>query len=68
MIRDGVSYLSRLDYLGEVLNTPSTGYSFVYHIELLMLFAALIACGPLVRDLGMRHEAKDSFGLAEFPA
>jgi BCD family chlorophyll transporter-like MFS transporter len=35
--------------LGEALDTPSTGYSVVYHIEIYLLFATLIALGPLVR-------------------
>jgi MFS transporter, BCD family, chlorophyll transporter len=68
MIRDGVSVLSQANYLGEVLNTPATGYSFVYHLELLLLFAALIACGPLVSHIHHKSKQEESFGLAEFPA
>ena len=28
---------------------PATGYSFVYHIELYLMFATLVVLGPLVR-------------------
>jgi BCD family chlorophyll transporter-like MFS transporter len=34
--------------LGEALANPATGYSVVYHIEIALLFATLIAVGPLV--------------------
>jgi len=50
------------------LQHPATGYGFVYHLELLLLFMALIALGPLVRA-GSRHTPAKAgkFGLAEFP-
>jgi BCD family chlorophyll transporter-like MFS transporter len=49
LIRDGVGVLSASGVLGEALNNPSVGYSVVYHIEIYLLFATLIALGPLVR-------------------
>lgn len=49
LIRDGVSALASRGVLGEALANPATGYSVVYHIELALLFATLIALGPLVR-------------------
>jgi BCD family chlorophyll transporter-like MFS transporter len=49
LIRDGVGELATRGVLGEALNTPSTGYSVVYHIEIYLLFATLVALGPLVR-------------------
>ena len=67
-IRDGVGHLASAGLLGEVLNTPATGYSTVYHLEIFLLFATLAAIGPLVRHPGrppLPHETK--FGLAEFP-
>ena len=67
-IRDGVSGLAMQGALGEALVSPVTGYSFVYHIEMYLLFAALVAIGPLVRATtrpGLR--ASPQFGLAEFP-
>ena len=48
-IRDGVSALAERGVLGSALSSPATGYSFVYHIEWYLLFATLIALGPLVR-------------------
>jgi len=56
--------------LGSALVSPVTGYSFVYHLEIYLLFAALIAIGPLVRPLGRRPPAATSptkFGLADLP-
>ena len=32
--------------LDPVLNTAGTGYSVVYHIEIYLLFATLVALGP----------------------
>jgi BCD family chlorophyll transporter-like MFS transporter len=48
-LRDGVSVLAREGMLGAALANPATGYSVVYHIELYLLFATLVAIGPLVR-------------------
>ena len=53
--------------LGPVLDYAGVGYSAVYHIELLLLFATLAAIGPLVRDLRGQGGGGRSFGLAEFP-
>jgi len=47
---------------------PSTGYSVVYHIEIALLFATLVAIGPLVRTARPNFSQPSSkFGLAEFP-
>jgi BCD family chlorophyll transporter-like MFS transporter len=68
-LRDAVSSAATAGWLGEVLQHPATGYVVVYHLELGLLFATLIAIGPLVR----RHAAAPSlqpegkFGLAELP-
>lgn len=69
-IRDGVSALVEQGVLGESLQTqgPSVGYGVVYHIEVGLLFATLVAVGPLVRSTRNRHtRAKKRFGMAEFP-
>lgn len=67
-IRDIVNALSVKGLLGPALTGPSVGYGFVYHIEIALLFATLIAIGPLVRTTGaMRTPSKSKFGLAEFP-
>ena len=67
-LRDGVAALAARAVLGPALAEPYVGYMFVYHIELGLLFAALVAMGPLVRRTGP-HEPKPParFGLAEFP-
>ncbi|MEO8038475.1 MAG: BCD family MFS transporter [Betaproteobacteria bacterium] len=67
-IRDVVSGLASKGMLGAALSGPSVGYSVVYHIEIALLFATLVAIGPLVRS---RHatqaQSPSRFGLAEFP-
>jgi MFS transporter, BCD family, chlorophyll transporter len=49
VIHDTVSRLAMSGMLGAGLLDPATGYSFVYHLEIYLLFATLIAIGPLVR-------------------
>jgi BCD family chlorophyll transporter-like MFS transporter len=66
-LRDAVSSLAVEGVLGPALNMPATGYSFVYHIEIALLFATLVAIGPLVRRAhGRRSQPTSRFGLAEF--
>ena len=68
-LRDAVSSLAAQGALGPALTGPSVGYSFVYHLEIGLLFATLIAIGPLVRSAPQesRTPATGRFGLAEFP-
>jgi len=49
LIRDGVGALADAGTFGPTLQHPATGYLAVYLIELALLFATLIAVGPLVR-------------------
>jgi BCD family chlorophyll transporter-like MFS transporter len=65
-LRDIVSGLAQSGALGPALAGPATGYSFVYHLEIGLLFATLIAIGPLVRTAA-RPQPSSQFGLAEFP-
>jgi BCD family chlorophyll transporter-like MFS transporter len=69
IIRDVVSGLANSGALGEVLASPVTGYSVVYHIEIALLFATLIVIGPLTRPRGAQRAtmAPHRFGMAEFP-
>ncbi len=72
-IRDAVSGLAMAGWLGEGLVNPATGYSFVYHLEIYMLFATLIAIGPLVRRSSNALRAQPGatpakFGLADLPS
>ena len=67
-IADVVSRLAVSGALGPGLTERSAGYSAVYHIEIILLFATLVALGPLVgttRDTSVETQPK--FGLAEFP-
>jgi BCD family chlorophyll transporter-like MFS transporter len=48
-LRDIINRLAMDGALGSALANASTGYSFVYHVEMYMLFITLIAVGPLVR-------------------
>jgi BCD family chlorophyll transporter-like MFS transporter len=68
-IRDAVSGLAAGGALGSGLSGPATGYSVVYQIEIALLFAALVAIGPLVRRtrVAPRDPSSSKFGLAEFP-
>ena len=53
---------------GPALVGPATGYGVVYHLEIVLLFATLVAIGPLVRSAGERRQQSPArFGLAEFP-
>ena len=68
VIRDSVTELATSGALGVALQHPATGYSVVYHIEIALLFATLVAIGPLVsQSLSRESGADKGFGLAEFP-
>lgn len=67
-LRDWVSHMAESGTLGATLSDPSVGFSFVYHLEILLLFATLVAIGPLVRPLGAEPpQSTQRFGLAELP-
>jgi len=72
VMKDWLSHLVQKGALSPGLNLPSVPYSAVYHLEILMLFATLVALGPLVarRVAGQaeRDQASRSFGLADIPA
>ena len=65
-LRDLGGALAQQGWLGTTLANPVTGYGLVYHLELGLLLAALVALGPLTRHL-VRHRPSNSFGLAELP-
>jgi BCD family chlorophyll transporter-like MFS transporter len=67
-LSDLVSAAAMRGALGEALAGPATGYVFVYHLEIALLFAALVAIGPLVRATqGSLQVPLPRLGLAEFP-
>ena len=70
-LRDLLSGLALSGWLGQPLNSPATGYSVVFHVEIYLLFVVLIALGPLVRRRAPQaapapHRAQ-ALGLAELP-
>lgn len=67
-LRDVVSALAQQGALGSALGSPAVGYSFVYHLEIGLLFATLVAVGPLVRSGShTRTPTGQRLGLAEMP-
>ena len=71
-IRDVVGHLATSGTLGAGLSDPSLGYSFVYHLEIGLLFVTLAALGPLVRLRPLPDQNDQTSGdtrlrLAEFP-
>lgn len=68
-LRDVVATMAANGTLGSVFQGPEAGYGVVYHIEIALLFASLVAVGPLARYAGpetIRRDG-DTFGLAAFP-
>ncbi len=67
-LRDIVSSLAAQGTLGPALSGAAAGYSFVYHLEILLLFTTLAVIGPLVRvQSGQGQQQSSKFGLAELP-
>jgi BCD family chlorophyll transporter-like MFS transporter len=69
IVRDIANEAAASGALGEALAGAATGYLIVWHIEIALLFATLIALGPLARRSDDKGENPSRrFGLAEFPA
>ena len=67
-LRDLFSSLAVSGALGTAMSGPAAGYTFVYQIEILMLFVTLVVIGPLatfVRQANQMDAGK--IGLADFP-
>jgi len=55
--------------LGPLLQSPAAAYGLVYQLEIILLFALLVAVGPLVAKVrSAPSRTSDGFGLAEFPS
>jgi MFS transporter, BCD family, chlorophyll transporter len=68
VLRDTISAMAMAGDLGTALAMPATGYSMVYHVEMLLLFVTLIAIGPLVRRRSVSQSPNPrKFGLADMP-
>ena len=69
VIKDALSTPAAHALLGPALSAPSVPYSVVYHLEILFLFATLVALGPLAVARGDRTStAGRRFELADVPA
>ncbi|MGD1982852.1 MAG: BCD family MFS transporter [Chromatiaceae bacterium] len=66
-IRDITTQLAADGSLGPALSGPATGYGMVYHAEIGLLFATLVAIGPLVRRNGDTSQRESRFGIPDFP-
>jgi BCD family chlorophyll transporter-like MFS transporter len=67
VLRDLVGALAESGWLGQALASPVTGYSFVFHLEMYLLFVVLIALGPLVKRHQDLPRSPRRIGLAEMP-
>ncbi|NNU79370.1 PucC family protein [Halovulum dunhuangense] len=69
-LRDGFATLAQTGSLGPAFSAPHTGYTFVYHLEIGLLFLTLVAIGPLVRTgrVPTPDPRGAKLGLAEFPS
>ncbi|MBC7739654.1 MAG: PucC family protein [Candidatus Saccharibacteria bacterium] len=69
-LRDVMDDYAMTGHLGPIFATPTFGYSFVYQIEILVLFGTLIALAPLVRVSLFNAQNKANaarLGLVDFP-
>jgi BCD family chlorophyll transporter-like MFS transporter len=67
-LRDIFSSLATTGRLGPALTDMAVGYGAVYHIEIVLLFATLVALGPLVSHAVVpRDSSERGLGLAEMP-
>ncbi len=69
-LRDTMGSYAMAGTFGDALASPSFGYSFVYNIEILVLFVSLITLGPLVRTLPYTPKTNSNAaqpGIMEFP-
>ncbi len=66
-LRDVVNSAAMAGSFGPGMQNATTGYSMVYHIEIGLLFATLIAVGPLVRTRRDTTRQAGRVGLADFP-
>ena len=66
ILKDVFGGLAEAGAFGAALNTNAAGYGFVYHTEIILIFAALVALGPLVR-ISNQSPQNQPVGLADFP-
>lgn len=66
-IRDLFGAMATAGQFGEALNSVATGYGAVYHVELFLLVAALVAIGPLASLARKPVAPNTKFGMVELP-
>lgn len=67
-LRDLFSMLSSQGVVDPLFDDAVSAYGAVYHLEILLLFLALVALGPVARTRPLNEEQHRSFDLADFPA
>ena len=68
IVCDLANNLAAQGAFGEALANAATGYSIVYGIEICLLFATIVAIGPLVRsDDAQRRREPTGFDLVTTP-
>jgi BCD family chlorophyll transporter-like MFS transporter len=68
LLRDGVAALASQGTFGPAVDGPATGYATVYNLEIGLLFATLIAIGPLVRPSQARPVRQQKPAPSPVPA
>jgi BCD family chlorophyll transporter-like MFS transporter len=67
VLKDVFASFASSGVLGEALVNPSSGYGLVFTLEMLLLFATLVAMAPLSRKNVRPLSQPLQFGLAELP-
>ena len=68
IVCDLCAVLAAQGAFGEALVDPATGYAIVYGIEIVLLFATIVAIGPLVRSQPMQARTEPAkFDLVPAP-
>ena len=67
VLKDVFASFANSGVLGEALVNPSSGYGLVFTLEMLLLFATLVAMAPLSRKKDRPLSQPLQFGLAELP-
>ena len=68
VVNDLGSSLAMRGVFGEALANPVTGYTLVYSVEVILLFATLVSIGPLVRSYDQARRANPSEFAPTIPA
>lgn len=67
ILRDLASSVAATGALGPDMAGAAVGYGTVYQLEIVLLFATLVAIGPLVRSDSAQSHLSARFGLAQLP-